>query len=268
MCRTITLSLLKGVEENVSGLLSYLHAAKASCQTASPPPADALDVLLECPTASFDRACLITHIQRLYDATAEFDCKAMVNIVPMLRDTASTSSSSSPLPLLRPITKGDMVAAAGYDPVYSYVAVGGTFDRLHAGHKLLLSISALHSLDKLRVGITGPELLAKKKHAELLQSFDVRRSQVVSFLRKLRQPDDLELEIEPIHEFSGGTDRIAEIQALCASPETLPAIPKINALRRERNLPDIVPIPIYYVGGSEPSVSSSKLRALEVERKE
>lgn len=72
------------------------------------------------------------------------------------------------------------------------VAVGGTFDHLHAGHKLLLSMTAL-ALEPndshgplhencMIVGITGDELLTNKKHAEQMQSWDDRQQAVCEFL--------------------------------------------------------------------------------------
>ena len=39
---------------------------------------------------------------------------------------------------------------------YPVVALGGTFDHLHAGHKILLSMGAWIAKEKLIVGITGP----------------------------------------------------------------------------------------------------------------
>lgn len=47
-------------------------------------------------------------------------------------------------------------AAAPRLPV---VALGGTFDHLHAGHKILLSMAAWIASTKLIVGITGPLML-------------------------------------------------------------------------------------------------------------
>lgn len=68
------------------------------------------------------------------------------------------------------------------------VAVGGTFDHLHAGHKLLLTMTAL-VLDPesrqercLTVGITGDELLKKKQYREELEDFPQRQSAIQHFL--------------------------------------------------------------------------------------
>ncbi|KAI9051813.1 hypothetical protein LZ554_004076 [Drepanopeziza brunnea f. sp. 'monogermtubi'] len=74
---------------------------------------------------------------------------------------------------------------------HKVVAVGGTFDHLHAGHKLLLTATALllqpdgtaTSVNKrLIVGITGDQLLKNKKYAEYLGSWHTRQEEVVDFL--------------------------------------------------------------------------------------
>ena len=39
--------------------------------------------------------------------------------------------------------------------LFAKVAVGGTFDRLHAGHRLLLAVTALVSTRHIFVGVTG-----------------------------------------------------------------------------------------------------------------
>jgi phosphopantetheine adenylyltransferase len=74
---------------------------------------------------------------------------------------------------------------------HNVVAVGGTFDHLHAGHKLLLTATALllqpasnaaTAHRRLIVGITGDELLKNKKFAEYLGSWIQRQEDVVDFL--------------------------------------------------------------------------------------
>lgn len=68
------------------------------------------------------------------------------------------------------------------------IAVGGTFDHLHAGHKLLLTMTAL-LLDPisiqgacLTIGITGDELLKNKTFKEELEDFRERQLAVQEFL--------------------------------------------------------------------------------------
>lgn len=74
---------------------------------------------------------------------------------------------------------------------HAVVAVGGTFDNLHVGHKLLLTATALMLQPATRssklqrrliVGITGDSLLKNKKYAEYLQSWKQRQEDVVDFL--------------------------------------------------------------------------------------
>jgi len=74
---------------------------------------------------------------------------------------------------------------------HNVVIVGGTFDHLHAGHKLLLTATALllqpankasSTSRRLIVGITGDELLKNKKYAEYMKSWRQRQDDVVDFL--------------------------------------------------------------------------------------
>ncbi|KAI0121177.1 hypothetical protein BJ170DRAFT_588618 [Xylariales sp. AK1849] len=77
---------------------------------------------------------------------------------------------------------------------YDVVCLGGTFDHLHPGHKLLLS-AAILLLEVPRddtakpcqfiIGITGDELLKNKKYAEYVQSWEERAMYVIEFLSSL-----------------------------------------------------------------------------------
>jgi phosphopantetheine adenylyltransferase len=89
------------------------------------------------------------------------------------------------------IQKGTRSIKGGSSVSHNVVAVGGTFDHLHAGHKLLLTATALllqpatspsDPPRRLIIGITGDELLKNKKYAEYLQSWEKRQSDVVDFL--------------------------------------------------------------------------------------
>ena len=87
------------------------------------------------------------------------------------------------------------------------VAVGGTFDHLHVGHKLLLTMTTLRlepseprdskevgAPRKLTIGITSDELLKKKKYREEMQDWDTRVAYVRDFVQSLQEletPSDL-----------------------------------------------------------------------------
>ncbi|PFH61947.1 hypothetical protein XA68_15709 [Ophiocordyceps unilateralis] len=83
--------------------------------------------------------------------------------------------------------KDDEDAAIGG---YNTVCLGGTFDHLHPGHKLLLQ-AAVMLLDVPRggkdpctiiIGISNIELLAKKQYLEEMQSWNERARSVIAFL--------------------------------------------------------------------------------------
>jgi phosphopantetheine adenylyltransferase len=96
--------------------------------------------------------------------------------------------------------------------IHTTVIVGGTFDHLHAGHKLLLTAIALLlqpstlSMEverRLIIGITGDQLLKNKKYAEYLQSWKQRQEDVVDFLLTIlffAQPENQELETRAFDE--------------------------------------------------------------------
>ncbi|TKX18368.1 phosphopantetheine adenylyltransferase-like protein [Elsinoe australis] len=74
------------------------------------------------------------------------------------------------------------------------VAVGGTFDHLHIGHKLLLTMTVFAVLDKeidtrtdrsVIVGITIDDLLKNKKFAEHLESWHDRQKAVFDFVEAI-----------------------------------------------------------------------------------
>jgi phosphopantetheine adenylyltransferase len=113
--------------------------------------------------------------------------------------------------LMSTVTSKNQTARQG-SAIHTTVAVGGTFDHLHAGHKLLLTATALllqpltSSMDlerRLVIGITGDQLLKNKKYAEYLQSWKQRQEDVVDFLSTIlffAQPDKQEFETHSFDE--------------------------------------------------------------------
>lgn len=48
------------------------------------------------------------------------------------------------------------------EPKFNSVVLGGTFDRLHVGHKILLSEAALRARKRLVVGVTDVNMITSK----------------------------------------------------------------------------------------------------------
>lgn len=57
---------------------------------------------------------------------------------------------------------GSPTAPGSDPPSYPVVALGGTFDHLHAGHKILLSMAAWIADEKVIVGVTGTSQIFHK----------------------------------------------------------------------------------------------------------
>ncbi|KAG0240883.1 hypothetical protein B0O80DRAFT_459307 [Mortierella sp. GBAus27b] len=117
---------------------------------------------------------------------------------------------------------------------YQDVALGGTFDHLHAGHKILLSMTAWITSHRVVCGVTDDSMLKSKKFGQFMEPLDKRIATVERFLRAFKR--GLVYEVVPIHDIYGPTITDDKLQALMVSKETLKGGAAVNEERGNRNL--------------------------------
>ncbi|KAK3595443.1 hypothetical protein CHS0354_003437 [Potamilus streckersoni] len=118
--------------------------------------------------------------------------------------------------------------------MYYHTVLGGTFDRLHTGHKVLLSEGALLSQNSLTVGVTVQAMNQKKILHDLIQSIDVRQKAVEEFLTDVKSC--LTYKILPIDDIFGPTVKDSKLECIVVSEETKKGGELINQEREKRSM--------------------------------
>ena len=117
---------------------------------------------------------------------------------------------------------------------FDYSIVAGTFDRLHIGHKILLSESVLLTKKKLLIGITDKLMIEKKLLFELIEPLNIRIENVTKFLKSIAP--HLEIEFAPLNDPFGPSITEKDYQCLIVSKETIKGGNMVNSKRIENNL--------------------------------
>lgn len=123
------------------------------------------------------------------------------------------------------------------EPGYAVSAMGGTFDHLHAAHKLLLHMALFATEQRLIIGVMADRLLATKSHADVLEGLDTRLGAATAFLRRCGgDARGVILDVVEIQDALGPTAWDPEISLLVVSKETLSGGEMVNRVRGEKGL--------------------------------
>lgn len=115
---------------------------------------------------------------------------------------------------------------------YANVAIGGTFDLLHKGHKILLA-RALELGEEVTIGLTSDEFAASIGK-ELEHSYKERLRALGGYLAEA-YPQSKYL-ISKLNDYFGPAIVLDQIQAIVVSPETAGRVELANKDRERRGL--------------------------------
>jgi pantetheine-phosphate adenylyltransferase len=149
--------------------------------------------------------------------------------------------------------------------MYDYVAVGGTFDRLHEGHKALLR-KAFQVGRNVIIGVATEELLLGKANRGLIYPYARRVTEIKEFLAS--EGFLQRAELVPIRDRLGTTAYDPRIEAVVVSEETAAVIQEINTARKRNGLHALRSVVIRMVLDIKGQpIKSTKLRETEAKKK-
>lgn len=142
---------------------------------------------------------------------------------------------------------------------YKKVAVGGTFDKFHDGHKKLLE-TAFEIGNEIEIGVTSNEFGGRKGD---IDSCKERMANLKSFFN-----DKSNFSVTPLNDPYGTTVFDDEFDAIVVSEETKPTAVEINEIRKNKGMLPLDIIVVHFVLAEDGvPISSTRIRCGEINKK-
>ena len=115
---------------------------------------------------------------------------------------------------------------------YDRVLFAGTFDHLHAGHKLVLTRAFFLASQILYVAITTDDLIRNKRYSAALEPFETRKARVCEFIEGMRPAFAGSVTVVYLATEDGvGPAGVLDFDALVVTPETASGGDMVNSAR-------------------------------------
>ncbi|WP_224335826.1 phosphopantetheine adenylyltransferase [Haloprofundus halobius] len=146
-----------------------------------------------------------------------------------------------------------------------HVALGGTFDPVHDGHRALFERA--FEIGDLTVGLTSDELAPQTRHEErYVRSFEDRKRDLVAELEPLAAEYDREFEVRELSEPTGIATEPG-FDVLIVSPETERGGEKVNEIRKGRGLDPLdIEVVDHVAAADGERISSTRIVSGEIDR--
>ena len=143
------------------------------------------------------------------------------------------------------------------------VAVGGTFDEFHKGHKVLLK-KAFEVGNRVFIGVSSDDLVKKWGKLHKVATYEKRLDDLKNFLKRQGVLD--RAEILPLHDPYGITVSSSSLDGLVVSRETEARAYEINEKRRAKGLKPlkIIVVETVLAENSVP-ISTTRIRQKEID---
>ncbi|MGB9371705.1 MAG: phosphopantetheine adenylyltransferase [Halobacteriota archaeon] len=138
------------------------------------------------------------------------------------------------------------------------VAIGGTFDILHDGHKALLKKA--YTLGDVIIGLVSDEMARRKTYVS--NTYDTRKKTVIAYIKALTGTDPVIVALDDPY----GPALKQKFDYIVVSPDTFRTAEEINALRSQRGLPAITIVCVDFVLAQDGQpISSTRIHRGEID---
>ena len=145
---------------------------------------------------------------------------------------------------------------------FALVALGGTFDIIHAGHMALLD-KGFSISEKLIIGLTSDEL-AKKKGKKLINDFQTRYTTLGTLIQE--KFSNSVFDIAKLNNDFGPAAIEDDVDALVVSEETSSKGELLNKLRLEQNQPPVAIVVVPMILAKDGNrISTTRIRNSEID---